>query len=65
MKKIYDVQFVSVVDKGQTFTFEELFSFDENQKAFEKFIQEELDNQKSDLTNKIRNEPFSSNARKT
>jgi exonuclease VII large subunit len=56
MKNIYDVEFVSVVDKGQTFTFEQLLSFDENQKILEKFIQEQVNDQKSDLEAKIRNE---------
>ena len=56
--KFYDVEFVSVVDKGEVFTFKELFEIQDNQKKFDKFIADQVESKeeifKDQLTTKIR-----------
>ena len=56
MNKLYQLEFISPVNKGEKFTFEKLLSLEENQKEFEKQIQIEINSKKSELESQIRGE---------
>jgi DNA repair exonuclease SbcCD ATPase subunit len=56
MNKFYEIEFISVVNEGETFTFEQLFSMEDNQKNLTKFLDEEVNSKKEELKSQIRSE---------
>ena len=52
--KFYDVEFESVVNKGELFTFKELFEIQDNQKKFDRFISEQIESEKEMIKDQLR-----------